>query len=169
MDLNIIDTSNKENRPGRLLVLCILSWVNIGFSLVISAYQLLSGPTPEGKIIASQAELKGAILEMRDSGMHYLADVLEKFSDMTAVLNNYHYEHGLLTISILIFGLIGVSFMFLGKKLGFHLYIIYSILSLGQLYVFFSASEIPSMLTYYELIISGIFIALYSRSLIWMK
>jgi hypothetical protein len=168
MDFKVNLKSN-ENRPTMLIVVCILSWIHIGFNFVISLYQFISGPLSDGQIKDSQVNLRGAIVEMRNSGLHSFADMMEKVSNMTPVLNDNHYFALSLTLIGLIIGFVGVSFMFLGRKLGFHLYIIYSIFSIGQIYLFFTASEIPSLITWWGIIIAGIFIFMYSRSLKWMK
>ncbi len=168
MDFKVNFKSN-ENRPTMLIVICILSWIHIGFNLVISLYQLISGPLSSSQIQDSQVNLKGAIVEMRNNGFHTFADTFQKVSDMTPVLNDQHYTAMSLTLLGLVVGLVGVSFMFLGRKLGFHLYIIYSIFSIGQIYLFFSAAEIPSMITWFGIGIAAVFILLYSRSLKWMR
>lgn len=163
-----VDLKSNENRPVFLIVLCVLSWIHIGFNFVVSLYQMISGPLSESQITASRADLKGAVLELQNVGFHSLADVMEKLGNMTEVLNQYHYQALSLTLFGLIVGFAGVSLMFLGRKLGFHLYIVYSIFSVGQIYIFFSAAEIPSMVTWFGLIVSGIFIGLYARHLRWM-
>ncbi len=164
-----VDMKRGENRPGMLLVVCILSWIYIGFYFVVTLYQLISGPISSAKIAENKTTIKGAVLEMRNSGLHTLADFYEKLGNMTNVLNENHYQAFSLTLLVFVIGFVGVSMMFLGRKLGFHLYIIYSILSIGQLYLFFSADEIPSLMTWSELIIAGIFIVMYAVNLKWMR
>jgi hypothetical protein len=168
MDFNVNMKSN-ENRPMGLLVVCILSWVHIGFSFVVSAFQMLTGPLSDKQLESSQADLRGAVLEMKNSGVDALAEIIEKLGNMTHILNEHHYQALSLTLFGLIIGFVGVSMMFLGRKIGFHLYIIYSIYSIGQIYLFFSAAEIPSLITWFGLIVSGIFIALYAKHLKWLK
>lgn len=168
MDIKI-NTKSLENRPNRLMVVCILSWIYIGINFVVSLYHLFSGPVSKTILDASEIRMKSIVLELRNSGLHWAADLSEKLHNMTAVLNDHHYEALFLTLGGLVLGFLGVGMMFLGKKTGFHLYIIYSIFSIGQLYLFFSASEIPSMMTWYEISLAGIFIWLYATNLKWMK
>lgn len=160
---------SNENRPTGLLVVCVLSWIHIGFNFVLSAFSMFTGPLSTKQIESSQADLRGAVLELKNSGIHSLAEVMEKMGNMTTILNEHHYQALSLTLIGLIIGFVGVSMMFLGKKLGFHLYIIYSIYSIGQIYLFFSAAEIPGLITWFGLIVSALFIGLYAMHLKWMK
>ncbi|MFM7682252.1 MAG: hypothetical protein ACKO7P_05860, partial [Bacteroidota bacterium] len=66
-------------------------------------------------------------------------------------------------------GLTGVIFMFKRKELGFHLYIIYSLLYVAQTYLFVSPANVPLILVITNLCISGIFVYIYSRSLNWFR
>jgi hypothetical protein len=68
-----------------------------------------------------------------------------------------------------VIGAFGAFQMWNGKKLGFHIYIIYSLLEIAQMYLFTSASNIPMLVIVYYIIISGIFIILYSRNLKELK
>lgn len=164
-----VDLKRRENRPVLLMVLCILSWIHIGFNFVASLYQLISGPLTDEQIKTSQVDLKGAIVEMHNGGLHSFADAMEKLSNMTQVLNQHHYSALSLTILGLVVGFFGVSMMFLGKKLGFHLYIIYSLFSIGQIYIFFSAAEIPNLITLFGIAMAALFIGLYALNLKWMR
>jgi len=168
MDINV-NLKSKENRPTALLVVCILSWVNIGFTLVTSLYQMFSGPVSKAKLESSSADFRSAIAEMKASGYDSVADMMDKMMNMNVILNDHFYTVLFLTMVGLVIGMLGVSLMFLGRKLGFHLYIIYSIFTISQIYLFFSASEVPSLVTWLGISISAIFIALYARQLKWMQ
>jgi hypothetical protein len=63
------------------------------------------------------------------------------------------FTNQLVTISLLILGLIGVLFMWQGKRLGFHLYILYSIGAAIQYYLFVSPADIPSFLIIWNVLI----------------
>ena len=85
-----------------------------------------------------------------------------------ATLENFQlYIFLLLLISAL--GLYGAFKMFKGYKLGFHLYIAYSFLSLIQYYFVVSPSEIPMFMLLANGLISLFFILMYARHLHWMK
>jgi hypothetical protein len=66
-------------------------------------------------------------------------------------------------------GLNGVIFMLKGRKLGFHLYIVYNLIALISIYASAPASEIPSFYFILFGIISSVFIFMFSRNLKFMK
>ncbi|MGJ8661508.1 MAG: hypothetical protein ACSHXL_05695 [Bacteroidota bacterium] len=162
-------TKEHNQRPQMLLVLCILSWISIGFSFLTNLLALLRGPFSPEQMEESKANMLGLVKEIENSGMDSFADMFSKVQHMAEVYNANHYAF--YTFSILIFavGLYGVIQMFIGKKIGFHLYIIYSILAVVQVYFFLTPAEIPNSITIIGVIISALFIFLYSRTLNWMK
>ena len=66
-------------------------------------------------------------------------------------------------------GLFGVIFMMRRRKLGFHMYIVYSLLAIGGMLLYVSAENIHISLPIVNVIFSGLFIFLYSRTLHWMR
>jgi hypothetical protein len=66
-------------------------------------------------------------------------------------------------------GLIGIILMFRRKELGFHLYIIYCLVYVSQNYLFVSPANVPVILVIGNLLISGLFIFIYSRSINWFR
>jgi hypothetical protein len=161
--------NNQKERPQTLLVLCILSWTSIGFSLITSVVSFFRGPISPERMEEAKGDMLSLISEATSSGMESIADIFSKLQHMTEVYNANHYSFYGLSIIVLLVGLGGVVWMFLGKKQGFHLYIAYSLLSVIQIYLFLVPAEIPSVLTLFGLLFSGLFIFLYSRNLSWMK
>lgn len=163
-----VEIQNTE-RPKGLLIVCILSWINIGFTIVTSLIRMLGGPLTDSQMRNNKVEMLSAINESRETGFDWLGDLMEKVMYMTEVFNNNHYAvHGL-TLLFMVIGLVGVLFMFQGKKLGFHLYIIYNILVIVHVFFFLSPAAVPMALTIWSVAISGFFVALYGRHLSWMK
>jgi hypothetical protein len=101
--------------------------------------------------------------------MESFAMMMEQIGRMTVSINDNFYANGILSIVVMVTGLIGVIKMMQGNKLGFHLYIIYSLCSIGQLYIFVSPADIPSFVVIWNLVISGVFVLMYSRNLKWLK
>jgi hypothetical protein len=161
--------STQEERPQMLLVLCVLSWVYIGFSLITNIMALLRGPISVERMDEAKADMLGLIKEAQSAGMDSIADLFSKLQHMTEVYNAHHYAFYSIIISIFAIGLYGVIQMFLGKRLGFHIYIGYCILSAIHVYFFLTPAEIPSIITIFGISISVLFIYLYSRNLNWMK
>jgi hypothetical protein len=156
-------------RPTFLKVLCILSFISIGLSLVFSLGSLVGGPQSEDEMIAQKVELLEANDELRDSGMDGFADMMEQMTRMNESINANFYMASVVSILALLIGFYGVFSMWQGKKLGFHLYIVYSLISVGQLYLFVSPADIPSIAIIFNLIIAATFALLYSRNLHWMR
>jgi hypothetical protein len=156
-------------RPTFLKVLCILSFISIGLSLVFSLGSLVGGPQSEDEMIAQKVELLEANDELRDSGMDGFADMMEQMTRMNESINANFYMASVVSILALLIGFYGVFSMWQGKKIGFHLYIVYSLISVGQLYLFVSPADIPSIAIIFNLIVAAVFVLLYSRNLHWMK
>jgi hypothetical protein len=156
-------------RPTFLKVLCILSFISIGLSLIFSLGSVFGGPQSEEEMVAQKVELLEANEELRDNGMDGFADMMEQMTRMNESINANFYMASVVSILALLIGFYGVFSMWQGKKLGFHLYIVYSLISVGQLYLFVSPADIPSIAIIFNLIVAGVFILLYSRNLHWMK
>lgn len=156
-------------RPVFLTVLCILTFVATGIGFISSIVSLIGGPQSQDEMEAANAELIQASEEMRASGLDGLADMMDKIQRMTDAFNDHFYSVGLLSIITILIGLAGALLMWTGKKLGFHLYIIYNIIGIVQIYLFVSPADIPSFVVIWNVIIASIFIFMYSRNLKWMK
>jgi hypothetical protein len=161
--------SLKQQRPSFLTVLCILTFIATGWGVMTGFLGLFSA-APTDEIIQAQ-QLKIIILadELRTANVEYLAGVIDQFGLMqTEIFQNFKL-HVLITLFVSLIGLGGSLLMFKGKKLGFHLYIIYSILSVISIYAVASSSNISSFHIITNISVSGIFILMYSRNLKWLK
>ncbi|MES2800078.1 MAG: hypothetical protein V4638_08675 [Bacteroidota bacterium] len=166
---SIIENTEQPKRPTFLTVLCILSFVNLGISFISVPIALFTGPQSEEQVALSRAAIMEGNEELRATGMNSIADMMEKIGRMTEALNAAHYPIMTLTFLNVILALVGVWMMWNGRKLGFHLYIIYNIIATAYLYLFVSPADIPTLVIVFNLIFSGLFIFLYSRNLKWMK
>lgn len=159
----------EEKRPTLLTVLCILTFVSIGINMLTLLVQLVAGPSSEEEILAERVELSRAISQMQDAGMDGIAQMMEQFMAMTAqIQENFHFAMAISLVTYLV-GFFGALKMFQGEKIGFHLYIVYNLLSIGGIYLYVSPNNIPSMSIIFGLILSGAFIFMYSRNLSWLK
>ena len=161
--------SMKEPRPAFLTVLCVLSFVFIGFSLLFGLIGLAGGPMNEEQLLDYSVQLTKSADEMRSLDMESFAVMMEQIGRMTVSVNNHFYLNSIFSLIIIGSGLFGVIKMMQGHKIGFHLYIIYSLASIGQIYMFVSPAHIPSFIVIFNLLISGIFILMYSRNLKWLS
>ena len=165
----VIDkSSEKEPRPSMLTVVCILSYISIGLGLMAAFSGLIMGPMSEEMMLEQKLEWAKMADELRSVGADGFVQIIEQLDRMTETLNNNHYGNTIVAVINHLIGLIGVIFMWQGRKLGFHLYIVYSILAIVQLYFFVSPADIPTLGVVFNVLFSGLFIFLYSRNLKWM-
>ena len=156
-------------RPVFLTVLCILTFVTSGFSFIGLLFNGIKGPMSANELELSQSGMQEMIDQLRSDNMDGMADMMEKISAMTAYTNEAFYTIFMLNILTFLLGLFGAILMWQGRKLGFHLYIIYNIIAILTVYVVVPVNEVPSFITILNVIISAAFIFMYSRNLHWLK
>jgi len=166
-----IDQEPEEaKRPTILLVAAILSCINIAISLMQNLMAFARGPLNADELEQNKVQLTKSINQFRDmEGMEQMEDMFREMIHMTEVLNANHTLNVLSGILFILLGLAGVIMMLKGKKLGFHMYIFYSFLASVQIYFFMSPSFLTNAMVIFNLIISGVFVFLYSKSLDWLK
>jgi hypothetical protein len=165
-DFNLPE-SNK--RPQALKILCILTFVSAGLSMLSSIFNLLGGPLSPEVMEEQKVEMIKMIDELKSLEMHSFVTMLEQVQRMTESINAQFYMVSLVSIIVIGTGLFGALSMWKGKKIGFHLYIIYSLFSVIQLYFFVSPADIPTIVVVWNLILAAVFVILYSRHLKWLK
>ncbi|NVK65216.1 MAG: hypothetical protein HWE22_11555 [Flavobacteriales bacterium] len=164
-----VEHEEQKTRPALLLVLAILSFISIGVGILSNTFGLISGPLSEEDIKVQRVEMAKQKSQLRGQGMSGMVSFVEKLEGMIEETNNNFYlSKGILFLTDFI-GLFGVIFMLRRRKLGFHMYIVYSLLALGGMYLYVSPENIHMSLPIFNLIISGLFIFLYSRTLHWMR
>lgn len=114
-----------ERRGSFLKVLCILSWVWIGMQLFSNVSAYSGGPE---KLMEAKSEAEDAINTV-DSG--FLRTVMEQaVTVLDKTIENF-YEIYLGNIIALLIGGLAVYLMFVLKKAGYFLYIIYVGITIG--------------------------------------
>jgi hypothetical protein len=163
------ESEPKQKRPVLLTVLCILSFITVGFGLIGVLFTLIGGePSPE-RIQAAYNELIQMAGEMRDKQLTTVADMIEQAADLTVYQQHRYWSVLGINALTMITGFVGVLFMFKGKRLGFHLYIIYNLISVGGTFLIVPSHMVPMVSVIMNLIISGLFIFLYALNLKWMN
>jgi hypothetical protein len=163
------NNQEEKKRPVFLTVLSILSLIAIVFGLLGNISELFSGPIPREEMEEMIAESKKALEPLSTNGMNDISDTFDKVFSMQIYINANFYTQTLLTVAYLVVGLFGVIFMMKGKKNGFHLYVVYNIISIVAIYVSVPATEVPNIMIIMNILFSALFIFLYSRNLNWMK
>lgn len=162
-------SKGREPRPTFLTVLCVLSFIFIGFFLIIGLLGLAQGPISPEKMIDLKVEFTTSADEMRSLDMESFAVGMEKLSRMSESRNSNFYAYSIVSLVVLGIGLFGVFKMWKGFKIGFHLYIAYSLLTIVQDYFFVSPADIPTFFVIWNLLISALFVLMYSRNLKWLS
>jgi hypothetical protein len=165
-----VNQGNQENqkRPVLLTVLCVLSFIVVGFGLLSVLFSLIGGEPTNEQITEAYNISMDFSNEMRDKQIIWLADMMEQSADI--VVYQQHRFWVVLLVNFLTFGtgFMGVLYMLKGKKLGFHLYIIYCLLSVGGTFLIAPTHLISMTSIISGFVFSGLFVFLYSRNLKWM-
>ena len=169
MENQLDNLSEEQERPGFLTVLCVLSFISTGFALLSGLFSIFSGPSSEEEMLEVKVQMTKSISEMKEIGMTSFVNLLEKLQAMSEDVNNNYYLATIVGVIIAGVGLFGVIKMWQGYKMGFHIYIIYCIIGVLGAYLYVSPSNIPSFIIIFNLLISGIFVFMYSRNLGWMR
>lgn len=160
--------ANKK-RPVLLTVLCILSFIVVGFGLLGVLFSLISGQPSAEEIESAYNQMIQMSGDMRDKQMTTIAQLLEQGAELAMYQQQRYWSVLSINALTMITGFIGVLFMFKGKRLGFHLYIIYNLLSIGGTFLIVPSEMVPMVSVIMNLVLSGLFIFLYSLNFKWMN
>ncbi|MFZ9028906.1 MAG: hypothetical protein ACO2Z9_07805 [Crocinitomicaceae bacterium] len=160
---------NKPSRPSLLTTVCILTFVYTGLSFLFSIIKFFSGPFSDEEMLEQRVRLTKSITQLKELDMDYFVQVLQQTISMGEEINANFYGALVISIIVLLVGFFGAFMMWNGKKIGFHLYIIYSLIAVAQLYLFVSPGNISTLTVVPELLLGGAFVFMYSRNLSWLK
>lgn len=160
-----------QNKPPRLLlILGILTIINTGIASLSGFAGILTGP-PSLEQIKNQdiemAKLSKVLIQYKTSPE--VLDLVQKFQFLTKALNENYILFTSVSTLISLSGLISIMLMFKRNMYGFHLYIIYCLMSSTSMYLIVSPEDIPTAVLLVNLITSCFFIFLYSKNINWLK
>jgi hypothetical protein len=165
----VLEQREEDKRPVLLLVLAILSFISIGSTILFNVIGTTAGPFGEEQIIEQRVEVAKSKTQMRQAGMNGMISFFDKLQAMAEETNeNFYLSKGVMFVTDFL-GLFGVIFMMRRRKLGFHMYIVYSLLAIGGMLLYTSPENIHISIPIVNVIFSGLFIFLYSRTLHWMR
>lgn len=167
--MEIENPKESLKRPVFLVVLSVFSLISISSGLLSSIIGLISGPLQEYQIDEIISQNMSGVAQLNEMGEVYWSDVTLKILNLIKYTNSNFYMDRLINLGAYSLGLYGVIFMLKGKKLGFHLYIVFNLIALVSIYASAPASEIPSFYFILFGITSALFIFLYSRNLKFMR
>jgi len=155
--------------PKGLMVLLVLTWVNTLFSIISTLFTLIFvRPKPED-LAKDKMEMAKSIIELKKLGLDSVVELLERIQAMTDALHPYFIELNVVNLLVLIVGAFSALLMYRRNILGFHLYIVYNLASVGSIYLFVSPSMVPTVIVVTNLILSFVFVLLYARHLFWIR
>ena len=164
------DELGVKSRPPRFLfALIILTWCNTGLAIISSLFTLLIGKPSVEEIKQSKVVLATSMNQMLEIKMYYLASLMQKIQYLTDAMYDNFIGFHLVSLSVAAIGSVAALFMFQGKRLGFHLYIVYSLVYLAQTYLFVNPAFVPTEMLVINAFFAFIFILMYSRNLTFMK
>jgi hypothetical protein len=156
-----LEEPKKESKT--LMVLCILSLISISFALITAILNFLNGPLTAEELDKSFTTMNSVMSVFGNSSEVELAKKIA-YERMT-MINTRFYLHGMLNLITLVTGLIGALLMLQKKKIGFHFYIIYSILSFTFIYFIVPIKLAVQNELIMGALFSGIWVFLYARQL----
>jgi hypothetical protein len=170
MEIDNTQPYQPTRKPTFLVVLVVLSFISIGLTLIQQFFALMTGPMSEERMEVYQAEVYESIAQLRDAEMDGMVTMMEKVLAMSIYANDeVYYLNNVLTLLAAILGAIGVLMMLQLKKIGFHLYIIYSLSPVLILYALFPIAAIPTIVVVMSLFLGALFSVLYGLNLKHMK
>ncbi len=158
--------------PGHLRFVSILSFVNITYSMFVNIMQMLAGPASKDEIKKAKAaiyEQNKAAEEVGGQAAEWVMDTTNKLAKMVDYTNANFVLNYSSSLIILFLGLVGVLFMIQRKAVGFHMYIVYSLAAVAQVYLIAPAKDVPTFMIVTNLVISFIFVLLFARNIKWIQ
>ncbi|HZH86990.1 MAG TPA: hypothetical protein VFD77_06720 [Brumimicrobium sp.] len=169
-----IDESTEEQqrkRPAFLIVLIVLSGIYIAISLFGVTRSLMSGPLSEEVLEEELSVLYASAAELQSNGAgEQLGQMIETVIQNAVYINNEaFYSTNILTLLTLIVGIASLFLMFNLKKIGFHIYIAYSLLPIITMYIITPMELILTFSIVISVIMAAVFALLYGLNLKHMK
>jgi hypothetical protein len=165
------DMKSNEKKPTFLVFLVVLTGINLAFSFYDSISSLIVGPKTEEQMEAQKAAVYDSMAELEgQEGMESLTAMTEKGIRYNEYIN---YEAFALNYSIsllvAIVGLVAVLMMIQLKKIGFHIYVVYSLLPTISMYLIVPSELISTFTVLVPILISALFCVLYGLNLKHME
>lgn len=167
--MQTLENDSQTKRPVFLTVLSVLSLIAIGFGILSSFLGLFAGPLSSEELELTLASSAQSAEQLKSMGESDWAETIYKIMNLVMYTNANFYMDKLLNLVIYSTGFVGVISMMKGRKLGFHLYIIYNILALFSIYASAPIDEVPTFYLVFFGVIAAVFVFLYSRNLKWLK
>lgn len=171
MSENYSSRQEKKKKPTFLIVLLVLTGLSLVSTFFSGVLPMASGPMNNEELAQKELEMAKTVSKAKklfsDKEMQEQVEVATKaaFEKIRFVHTRVFWPYHLLLLLVFSLGAGAVYFLFHMKKIGFHLYIIYSILAIGMNYLVFPIIMIDTMEIVGSFVVSGIFVLLYGLNL----
>lgn len=158
---------NKPQRPTFLVVLCILTFIGSGWSILSNLFSLFTGSILDSNMqIEQYSEMIGDIENGGTSS--FISSILNSTMDILQVTASHALEINTMQFVLGLISLLGAVLMFQLRRLGFYLYTAAQILTLFILPYFAGFSPLVVFLMLWSALFSLAFIIMYAVNLKYM-
>jgi hypothetical protein len=161
-ELDNLMEDDKTRRGKTLPVLCILSWVMIGLTVLGVSFSLIRGPYSEEEMLEQQL----AVYEVVNDDMpeFYNEMMLSSLTILERTNEKFYLMNSLNVVSVVV-GFFSVLLMYRLKRVGYWLYLLYSAIPICISIYFFGDIKSTMTMLVYSSIFSLTFIILYGVQL----
>lgn len=158
-------------RPTLLTVLCILSFIGIGWSLYNGVYSLLTDNTADmEQVDKAMEEAHEDMAEVGGESGELMSGFLSGAADMASKAMQFRVELALTSIIASLLALFGVIMMWKLRKQGFYLYLLAQIIAIVVPLIYLGTSwMVIATFIGFGGFISLVFIILYAVNLKYMR
>lgn len=151
---------NEKKRPTMLNVICILTFIGSGWSVLSGLTSLFSGNNSEQSMQAfySMANANPAMADMVNSAMEFMQAIV-----------NHATQINLTSLVLSVASLMGAILMYRLKRIGFYLYAAAQVIALFVYPYFVGFSFITIVMFAFSAVFAALFIILYAVNLKHLK
>lgn len=153
-------------RPTTLKVLLILSAISLAFQLIIQVMNTINGPLNEEQMREQKIEMMAGFTE---ESAELMQGTITEMLALADIGNENFYLISAISLMTIAIGLASLWLMFQMRRIGFHLYVIYSLIPIADTIYFFGGMQITTMLIVLFAIVGGVFSILYGMQLKHMR
>lgn len=158
---------NKIQRPAFLLVLCILTFIGSGWSVLSNLFSLFTADMINTTVQMEQYSNMLGNME-NESASAFMSGFLNSSMEVLQATAAHAHEIAIMQLVLSLISLIGAILMFQLRRSGFYLYVAAQILALFILPYFAGFSTLVVIGLLWSALISAIFIVLYALNLKFM-
>ncbi|MBD3637162.1 MAG: hypothetical protein HUJ25_07415 [Crocinitomicaceae bacterium] len=164
LDEQLVDpkAEMKEKRGKTLPVLCVLSYVSIGYTAINSIFAFA-----RGKLSAAEVdEIRVQAMDSLEEDMPQMAvDIVMDSMEYAVLANEKFFLLNGLSLLIAAIGFLGVYMMYKLNKTGYYIYVAYSILPIVMQLTLFPGNLIAKFVSFFIGFFSILFLVLYGVQL----